>query len=103
MFQRSALLPDGTLIRRSYRAWFDAAAGLEHTDDQYELVRDGMVVERDRKVRSPAVRHYDRPDIIALHQRAGFQDVRFLSEFTWDVARPGDRIVTTLATRASDA
>ena len=60
VFQRERTLADGALIRRSYRAWYDASTGLEHTDDRYELVRDGVVVAQERKLRSPAVRQYDR-------------------------------------------
>ena len=100
MFERERTLLDGSTIRRSYRAWYDARAGLEHTDDRYELVRDGVVVARERKLRSPAVRQYDRAAISALHDAAGFTGLHFLSEFTRDPARPGDRIVTTLARRS---
>ncbi len=102
VFQQEASLPDGAVIRRSYRAWYDAAAGLEHTDDRYELVRDGVVVATERKLRSPAVRQYEREAIAALHAHAGLTDLELLSGFTRDPARPDDRIVTTLARRPED-
>ena len=103
VFQRERTLADGAIIRRSYRAWYDASTGLEHTDDRYELVRDGVVVAQERKLRSPAVRQYDRDAIRALHAAAGFVDLRFLSEFTREPARSDDRIVTTLARRPEGA
>jgi SAM-dependent methyltransferase len=99
VFERERTLPDGSVIRRRYRGWYDPLAGLEHTDDRYELLRHGFVVAQERKVRSPAVRQYDRQAITALHSDAGFVDLRFLSEFTHQPARPDDRIVTTLARR----
>jgi len=94
-----AILPDGALVRRSYRAWFDAASGLEHSDDQYELVRHGVVVDRQRIVRSPATRHYPRAAIEELHAAAGLVDLRWVSGFSLDPVRDDDRIVTTLALR----
>jgi SAM-dependent methyltransferase len=103
VFRDEATLPDGATVRRSYRAWYDAAAGLEHTDDRYELVRDGVVVATERKLRSPAARQYDRDTIVALHADVGLTDIRFLSEFTRHEARPDDRIVTTLARRPERA
>jgi hypothetical protein len=99
VFERERTLPDGSVIRRSYRGWYDPVAGFEHTDDRYELLRDGVVVVQERKLRSPAVRQYDREAIVALHQAAGFGELHFLSEFTRDPARADDRIVTTRARR----
>jgi len=62
-------------------------------------VRDGVVVARERKLRSPGVQHYERAAIAALHAVAGLVELRFLSGFTRVPAAPGDRIVTTLARR----
>ena len=103
VFERERALRDGSVIRRSYRGWYDPVAGLEHTDDRYELVRDGVVVNEERKVRSPAVRQYDRAAITALHAAAGLVDLRFMSEFTREPARPEDRISTTMARRPGTA
>jgi SAM-dependent methyltransferase len=102
-FERERTLPDGAVIRRSYRAWYDPIAGLEHTDDRYEMLRDGVVVAQERKLRSPAVRQYDREAIAALHAAAGFIDLRFLSEFTREPAGPDDRVVTSIARRPDGA
>jgi SAM-dependent methyltransferase len=98
-FEKEALLSDGSTIRRTYRGWYDPTTELEHTDDLYERIVDGIVVERERQVRSPATRHYSTPAITALHEAAGFGDVRFLSGFSDEPMQPSDRIVTTLAKR----
>jgi SAM-dependent methyltransferase len=94
-----ATLPDGSVIRRRYRAWYDAAAGLESTDDRYELLRDGRVVAEERKVREPAVRQYSHAAIEAVHVAAGFEPPMLSSEFTRQPARGNERIVTSVARR----
>ena len=96
---KEAGLPDGSVVRLTYRGWFDPERGLEHTDDRYERLVDGRVVEEERNVRSPATRHYEREAIQSLHEAAGFADLEWLSGFTRTAALPGDRVVTTLARR----
>ncbi|MEO5885844.1 MAG: class I SAM-dependent methyltransferase [Candidatus Limnocylindrales bacterium] len=98
-FEREATMEDGSTVRRRFRGWFDPEAGLEHTDDQYEVIRDGVVVDRQRILRSPATRHYPRSTISRLHADAGFVELRWGSGFTLDPPRDDDRIVTTLARR----
>ena len=91
--------PDGSILRLTYHGWFDAATGLEHTDEQFVRLIDGTVVEDERIVRSPATRHYDRESIRGLHEAAGFDELDWLSGFTRQPASPDDRVVTTLARR----
>jgi SAM-dependent methyltransferase len=94
---KEVALPDGSLIRVASSGRFDPATGLEHTDERFERLIEGQVVEQERIVRSPATRQYDREAIRSLHEAAGFQDVAWLSGFTRSVALPDDRVVTTLA------
>jgi SAM-dependent methyltransferase len=98
---KEVALPDGSVVRLEYHGWFDAATSLEHTDERYERVVDGVVVERERILRSPATRQYEPDEIRDLHEDAGFAEVLWLSGFTRAAALPGDRIVTTLARRLS--
>jgi len=98
-FTDEGALPDGTTIRRTFLGTFDPATGFESTDDHYQRLRDGVVIDDQRIVRSPATRHYDRDEIAALHAAAGLEDLRFVSGFTMEAAGEGDRIVTTLARR----
>ena len=100
-FVDEAQLADGSTIRRTYRASFDSATGLEHTDDLYELLRDGVIVDRQRRVRSPATRHYPRQAIAGIHETAGFEAVRLLSLNTAGPAEPDDRFVVSIARRPS--
>ena len=94
---KEVALPDGSVIRVASSGWFDAATGLEHTDERYERLIDGEVVEQERIVRSPATRQYDREAIRRLHEAAALRVVAWLSGFTRSVALPDDRVVTTLA------
>ena len=96
---KEVALPDGSVIRVASSGWFDPATGLEHTDERYERLIEGAVVEQERIVRSPATRQYDREAIRGLHDAAGFRDLTWLSGFTRSVALPDDRVVTTLARR----
>ena len=99
VFEDEATLPDGSVIRRWCRSWYDPATRLESTDDRYQLLRDGNVVAEERKVREPAVRGYARGAIEELHRGAGFAPPTFLSEFTREPARGDERIVTSVARR----
>jgi hypothetical protein len=96
---KEVALPDGSVIRLASSGWFDPATGLEHTDERYERLIEGALVEQERIVRSPATRQYDRDAIRRLHETAGFRDPTWLSGFTRSVALPDDRVVTTLARR----
>lgn len=98
-FVKKADLADGSTIRRTYRAWFDTSTGLEHTDDLYERLRGGVVVDRQRRLRSPATRHYPRGAIAGIHESAGFEHVRLLSLSTGDPAEPEDQYIVSLAQR----
>lgn len=97
VFEDEATLPDGSVIRRWCRSWYDPATELESTDDRYQLLRDGRVVAEERKVREPAVRGYSRAAIEALHGAAGFEPASFLAGFTREPARGDERIVTSVA------
>jgi SAM-dependent methyltransferase len=99
VFDDEATLPDGSVIRRRCRAWYDPGTGLESTEDRYELLREGRVVAEERKVRDPAVRGYSHDTIRELHLSAGFEPPTLLSEFTRTPARGDERIVTSVARR----
>jgi SAM-dependent methyltransferase len=101
VFEQEAMLPDGSVIRRRCRAWYDPGTGLESTDDRYQLLREGRVLAEERKVREPAVRGYSYDAIRELHRAAGFESPLLLSEFSRDPARGDERIVTSMARRPS--
>ena len=92
-------LADGSVVRRTSRGWVDAGARLEHTDDRWELLRDGTVVATQHQVRSPATRGYVPDDVRALLEQAGFVDLAFHHGFTWDPIDVDEQLFSVVARR----
>jgi len=92
-------LPDGSRIRRTSRSWVEAGTHLEHTDETYELLREGVVVATQHQVRSPAVRGYAPDDVRTVLEAAGFVDVEFFHEFTREPLREAERLFSVVARR----
>jgi ubiquinone/menaquinone biosynthesis C-methylase UbiE len=90
---------DGAIIRRWSRSTYDVPAQIEHTEDRYEVLRDGEVVATESHKRSPAGRWYTQEQAVALYTAAGFTDIRVLKEFTFDPAGPAATLFCVLGTR----
>ncbi|MGA7729908.1 MAG: class I SAM-dependent methyltransferase [Chloroflexia bacterium] len=87
-----AVRPDGLTVRRWSRSTFDTLEKLEHTEDRFELLRDGEVIDTENHVRSPGVRWYTQEEAVALYREAGFEEVQMYKHFTWEPASPEDNI-----------
>jgi ubiquinone/menaquinone biosynthesis C-methylase UbiE len=83
---------DGLLIRRWARATYDLAQQLEHTEDRYEVIREGEIIESEHHSRSPADRWYTPAQAIKLYEEAGFTEIRILKEFTQEPISASDPI-----------
>ena len=92
-----ALLPDGTLVRRTAHARYDPVRRLESTDDLYEVFRDGRLVRSERHVRADATRAWTRDEATAELVRAGFENIVWLSNFSREPARDDDEISVVVA------
>jgi SAM-dependent methyltransferase len=90
---------DGALVRRWSRSTYDRTTQLEHTEDRYEVLHDGVVVEAEGHARSPATRWYSQEEAVGLYRVAGFADVRVLREFSLEPASAVDTLFTVLGTR----
>jgi SAM-dependent methyltransferase len=90
---------DGAIVRRWSRSWYEPDAELEHSEDRYELVLDGVVVAAETHRRSPATRWYMHDEVRALYGEAGFMDVQLTREWSGEPAAPEDRIVTAVGVR----
>ena len=90
---------DGALVRRVQRAKFDMATRLEHTEDRYEVIVRGEIVQTEEHRRSPATRWYTQDQARALFLTAGFEDVRVLEGFTKEPAGADARIFTLIGRR----
>ncbi len=83
---------DGLTVRRWSRSSFDIPGQLEHTDERYELLREGEIIHTERHTRAPGVRWYTQAQAIALYETAGFTDIRLLHDFTQNPAQPDDEL-----------
>jgi SAM-dependent methyltransferase len=90
---------DGLTVRRWLNSTFDPETQLEHTEDRYELVKDGEVVANEEHRRSPATRGYTLDQITRMMQSAGFGDVGAVSGFSEKPASDTDRLFCVYGTR----
>jgi ubiquinone/menaquinone biosynthesis C-methylase UbiE len=90
---------DGATIRRWIRTRYDHERQLEHEENRYEVLREGVVTETEHHGRSPCVRWYSQAQALALFERAGFSAVRKTSGFTFDPASADDTTFCVLASR----
>ena len=90
---------DGTTVRRHQHSMFDLERQLQHTEDRFELVRDGRVVHEELHRRSPATRWYTQQQAVDLYEDAGFRDARITRGFTEEPASPDDRMFSVFGTR----
>ena len=82
---------DGPRLGRS-------TARLEHTDETYELLRDGTVVATQHQRRSPATRGYSQGAARALLEAAGFVEIVVYGGHR-DLAPEDAMLFTTVARR----
>lgn len=87
---------DGVKFRRVARSWFDPGSECERTEDLYQKIVDDKVIMEELHRRSPATRSYSPAQARDLFEKAGFQNVRLLSEFTFDIVTPEDRLFTVM-------
>lgn len=83
---------DGAIVRRLQRFRFDLEEQLEHSEDRYEVLVDGAVVQEELHVNSPATRWYTQEQSLDVYREAGFDDLRAVSGFTEAPAVADDRI-----------
>lgn len=90
---------DGLVVRRWLNSTYDPETQLEHTENRYELVKDGEVVASEKYRRSPATRGYTLSQIMKMMQTAGFREVRAVSEFSEEPASAYDKLFCVFGTR----
>jgi SAM-dependent methyltransferase len=93
IIQGEATRPDdGAVVRRWSKAIFDRVNQLDHTEDRYEVIRGGEVINTEHHVRSPATRYYTQAQVVDMYRAAGFSDVRVVRGFTDAPATETDRV-----------
>ena len=73
---------DGATVSRRGRTRFSPEDQLWHTEDHYEIIRDGVVMASEDHQRSPAGRWYTQVQAAQLYRDAGFCDIQRLRDFT---------------------
>jgi len=92
---------DGVKFRRAAHSWFNPISECERTEDLYQKIVDDKVVMEQLHQRSPATRSYSQSQAKDLFEKAGFQNVRLFSEFTFDVVKPEDSLFTVMGQKPS--
>jgi ubiquinone/menaquinone biosynthesis C-methylase UbiE len=90
---------DGLIVRRWSKRWFDPESQLQHTEDRFELLRDGVVSKSEQHVRSPATREYTKAQAHELYSKAGFVDIIIYKGFTRLPAAREEEIFTLVGKR----
>ena len=97
---KEAALEDGSIVRRTSTATFDPAVGIEATDDLYEVMNGSGPVRIEHFVRPRATRAYTRDQARALYETAGFTDLEWGADFTFEDREPTE--VFTIVGRRPD-
>jgi ubiquinone/menaquinone biosynthesis C-methylase UbiE len=92
---------DGAIVRCWTREWREPARQWWHTEERFEVVRDGAVVETQHRRCSPEGRWYGQAEVVALFRDVGFRDVQLFHEFTHEPAGEDDRLFCVLGVKPS--
>jgi ubiquinone/menaquinone biosynthesis C-methylase UbiE len=90
---------DGAVVRIWSRNIFDLVEQLEHTEDRFEVIRDGQVIATELHSRSPATRWYTQDQAVALYKAAGFTNVCLVSGFSHQPVRADDTLFCVFGTK----
>lgn len=90
---------DGATIRRWSSSRYDPETQLEHNEDRYEVIREGVTIANEYHLRSPATREYTQQQAQALYTEAGFVDICIYKGFTRFPASADDEIFSITGKR----
>jgi SAM-dependent methyltransferase len=96
LLQEATRPEDGAVVRRWNRSRYDPQARLEHTEDRFEIVMEGVVTASELHQRSPATREYTQAESIALFEQAGFAQVQAYRGWSFEPAGEGDWLWTVI-------
>ncbi len=88
---------DGARIRHDEITDFEPESRIARTRNLYQVCVDEQLVASDRH--DDVLGWYSQEEIRSLHERAGFEEVRIVSGFSWQPAGPEDRVFCCLARR----
>ena len=86
-------------MRRTSTARFDETRGTESSSEVFELIVDGVVVEREEHHRDPDVRWYSQADARSMFEAAGFEVQATVAGFTDRPAGRDEEVFTLIGVR----
>ena len=90
---------DGAEVRHWAHATFDGENQLQHTEDRYEVLLDGNLIESEHHKRSPALRWYTQSQALQLYRDAGFEGIQLLNGFEFVPASPTEILFSIIGTK----
>ena len=90
---------DGATIRKWFRCWYDTGKRLQHTEDRYEVILNGDIIQTESYLASPFLTWYSLKQALDLLQAAGFDPVRAHSDFTFNPATAEETSYIVLGNR----
>ena len=99
MIEEAVRPADGAIVRRWFRCRYDIPRRLQHTEDRYEILYNGEIVEPEMFNASPYLTWYTVSQAVGLLQAAGFTDVHTHSDFTFEPASDEDTSFIVLGRR----
>jgi ubiquinone/menaquinone biosynthesis C-methylase UbiE len=90
---------DGATVRRWFCCSYDVPNRLQSTEDRYEIVKDGQVINSEYFVGDPYLTWYTAGEAITLLQEAGFVDVMTHADFTFEPAATDETSYIVLGKR----
>jgi len=99
-FTQEAFRPeDGATVRRTGWSRYNPETKMEDTHDLWEIIKDGVQIQSETHVQSPATLSYTQEEAKALFVEAGFTDIQIYSEFTFDPVRSSDTLFTLVGVK----
>lgn len=77
---------DGVTIRRWFRCSYDLPNRLQNTEDRYEIIRDGQIIDSQSFTGQPYLTWYTVGEAIDLLVEAGYLDVGAHADFRFEPA-----------------
>jgi ubiquinone/menaquinone biosynthesis C-methylase UbiE len=90
---------DGAIVRSWIHSWAEPVQRYWHTAQRFEVEKDGVVIQQEEHLQSPEVRWYSQAQAVQVYRDAGFGEVHVYSGFTWEPARPEDRLYCVLGVK----
>lgn len=90
---------DGAVMKRWSRNRYDRETQLEHTEDRYEVIREGVTIINETHARSPATREYSQQQVLDLYTTVGFMDICLYKGVTRLPATAEDEIFSVIGRR----